>query len=65
MHFAQDSNSVKPSLCAKFKNKRCKKHNINKFISHKTYSVIHNSIAPSKEICSKVALGEVAVSLPW
>ena len=30
-----------------------------------TYSVIHNSIAPSKELCSKMALGEVGVSLPW
>ena len=28
-----------------------------------TYSVIHNSIAPSKELCSKMALGEVGVSL--
>ena len=28
------------------------------------YSVIHNSIAPSKELCSKMALGEVGVSLP-
>ena len=31
------SNSVEPSLCAKFKDKRCKKYNISKFISHKTY----------------------------
>ena len=29
------------------------------------YSVIHNSIAPSKELCSKMALGEVGVSFPW
>ena len=29
------------------------------------YSGIHNSIAPSKELCSKRALGEVGVSLPW
>ena len=29
-----------------------------------SYSVIHNSIAPSKELCSKMALGEVGVSLP-
>ena len=29
-----------------------------------TYSVIHNSIAPSKELCSKMALGEVGLSLP-
>ena len=28
------------------------------------YRVIHNSIAPSKELCSKMALGEVGVSLP-
>ena len=28
------------------------------------YSVIHNSIAPSKELCSKMALGEVGLSLP-
>ena len=28
------------------------------------YSVIHNSIAPSKELCSKMTLGEVGVSLP-
>ena len=29
-----------------------------------TYSVIHNSIAPSKELCSEMAPGEVGVSLP-
>ena len=29
------------------------------------YSVIHNSIAPSKELCGKMALGEVEESLPW
>ena len=29
-----------------------------------TYSDIHKSIAPSKELCSKMALGEVGVSLP-
>ena len=29
-----------------------------------SYSVIHNFIAPSKELCSKMALGEVGVSLP-
>ena len=29
-----------------------------------TYSVIHNSIPPSKELCSKMTLGEVGVSLP-
>ena len=29
------------------------------------YSVIHISIAPRKELCSKMALGEVGVSLPW
>ena len=28
------------------------------------YSVIHNSIAPNEELCSKMALGEVGVSLP-
>ena len=30
------------------------------------YSVTHNSIAPwgSKELCSKIALGEVGMSLP-
>ena len=28
------------------------------------YSVIHISTPPSKELCSKVALGEVALSLP-
>ena len=28
------------------------------------YSVIHNSIAPSKELCSKLDLGEVGVPLP-
>ena len=27
------------------------------------YSVIHNSIATSKKLCSKMALGEVRVSL--
>ena len=30
-----------------------------------TYSVSHNFIYPSKELCSKIALGEVGVSLPW
>ena len=29
-----------------------------------TYSVIHISIHPSKELCSKMAPGEVGVSLP-
>ena len=29
------------------------------------YSVIHISIHPSKELCSKMAPGEVGVSLPW
>ena len=29
------------------------------------YSVIHISIPPIKELCSKMALGEVGVSLPW
>ena len=29
------------------------------------YSVIHISTHPSKELCSKMALGEVGVSLPW
>ena len=29
-----------------------------------SYSVIHNSIAPIKELCSKMTLGEVGVSLP-
>ena len=29
-----------------------------------SYSVIHNSIAPSKELCSKLDLGEVGVPLP-
>ena len=28
------------------------------------YSVSHNFIYPSKELCSKMALGEVGVSLP-
>ena len=28
------------------------------------YSVIHNYIAPSKELCSKMAQREVGVSLP-
>ena len=28
------------------------------------YSVFHKSIASSKELCSKMALGEVGVSLP-
>ena len=28
------------------------------------YSVIHISIPPSKELCSKMAPGEVGVSLP-
>ena len=28
------------------------------------YSVIHISIHPSKELCSKMVLGEVGVSLP-
>ena len=29
------------------------------------YSVSHNFIAPSKELCSIMALGKVGVSLPW
>ena len=29
-----------------------------------TYSVSHNFIAPSKELCIKMGLGEVGVSLP-
>ena len=29
-----------------------------------TYIVSHNLIAPSKELCSKMALGEVGMSLP-
>ena len=33
-------------------------------IGKQTYSVIHNSIAPSKELYSKMALGEVSQSLP-
>ena len=38
--------------------------NMKKLPSKVAYSVIHNSIAPSKELCSKMALGEVGVSLP-
>ena len=30
-----------------------------------TYIVIHISIHPSKRLCSKMATGEVGVSLPW
>ena len=33
--------------------------------SIKLYSVIHNSIAPSKELWGKMTLGEVGMSLPW
>ena len=29
------------------------------------YSVSYNFIYPSKELCSKMALGEVGLSLPW
>ena len=29
------------------------------------YSVWHNFIPPSKELCSKMALGDVGVSFPW
>ena len=32
--------------------------------SNRMYSVIHISTHPSKELCSKMALGEVGVSLP-
>ena len=32
---------------------------------YQKYSVIHNSISPSKELCSKMAPGEVGVSFPW
>ena len=28
------------------------------------YSVFHNFISPNKELCSKIALGKVGVSLP-
>ena len=31
----------------------------------KAYSVSHNFIYPSEELCSKIALGKVGVSLPW
>ena len=33
-------------------------------VVHVVYSVIYDSIAPSKELCNKMALGEVGVSLP-
>ena len=33
-------------------------------ICHRYYSVSHISIHPSKELCSKMAPGEVGVSLP-
>ena len=35
------------------------------FVSLCLYSVIHISIHPSKELCSKMAPREVGVSLPW
>ena len=34
------------------------------FISMLLYSVFHNFISPNKELCSKMALGKVGVSLP-
>ena len=34
------------------------------FHLHSRYSVSHNFIYPSKELCSKMDLGEVGVSLP-
>ena len=34
------------------------------YLTGSTYSVSHNFIYPSKELCSKMALGEVGVSLP-
>ena len=36
-----------------------------KTLSSFRYSVTHISIHPSKELCSKMAPGEVGVSLPW
>jgi hypothetical protein len=33
-------------------------------LKNKMYSVIHISTHPSKELCSKMALGEVGLSLP-
>ena len=35
------------------------------FKGRSTYSVTHISIHPSKELCSKIATGEVDVILPW
>ena len=40
------------------------KYNIMQYVWAQ-YSVIHNSIAPNKELCSKIVLGEVGVWLPW
>ena len=34
------------------------------FLNPVTYSVIHIPTHPSKELCSKMALGEVGLSLP-
>ena len=37
---------------------------INMYTTCLTYSVSHNFIDPSKELCSEMALGEVGMSLP-
>ena len=37
---------------------------LGKVIYSKYYSVFYNFISPSKELCSKMALGEVGLSLP-
>ena len=34
------------------------------FLNSNTYTVFHNFISPNKELCSKMALGKVGVSLP-
>ena len=37
---------------------------LRKFVKNEGYSVSHNFIAPIKELCSKMALEEVGMSLP-
>ena len=48
-----------------YKNEEKKKHENHENHEICTYSVTHMSIHPSKGLCSKMAPGEVGLSLPW
>ena len=55
------------SQCSVFFLEDCERERKNWIFSDETffYSVCLNFIYPIKELCSKMALGEVGVSLPW